>query len=299
MKKPEKIWMNGRFINWKDANTHVLTHSLNYGSSVFEGIRFYKTSRGTAIFCLRGHIERLFYSANLAGITIPYSKDEIAKIIKKSIKINKVKEGYIRPLFFYGSGWIQVDPSFCKPNFVIAILPLKEYHKKKMIKIRVSRFIRPHPKSTYTNAKLSGNYINSILAILDVKRYGYDEALLLDHKGYVAEGPAENFFMVKDGKIYTPKVGNILNGITRKCIIKISRDLGYKVYEKDIRPSELKNIDEAFFSGTAVGIHPIGMIGKKKIGNGDIGEITKRLMKTYSDVVAGNDKKYHSWLDFL
>lgn len=296
MGNPVKIWMNKKFVEWDKARVHISTHSLNYGALAFEGIRFYNTEKGTALFRLDDHINRLFYSSSCIGINVPYSKEYLINTIKRLIKINKINQGYIRPSFFYGQGKVGVGPSGVKPMFVISIFPIKKYLNKKQLKVKISKFIRVHPKSTFADAKISGNYLNSILAILDVKKEGYDEALLLDYKGNIAEGSAENFFIIKNKVIYTPKLGNILDGITRKCILRVAKDLGYTTIEKNINPNEAITADEAFFTGTAIEVHPIKQINKTIIGNGKIGPITKVLIKTFSDIVRGKNKQYIQWL---
>jgi branched-chain amino acid aminotransferase len=299
MDKTEKIWMDGKFIDWDDAKTHVLAHTLHYGAGVFEGIRFYKTGKGPAVFRLKEHIERLFKSASSISMKPTFTKEQVAKAVLDTIKINKIESGYIRPIVYFGYGKMGLNPEGADINTVIAVWPWGSYLGEESVKVKISKFIRIHPKSTHADSKICGHYVNSILASLEAKNAGYNEALLLDYKGNVAEGPGENLFCVKDGKIYTPPLGNILPGITRDSIIKIAKDQGIEVIEKDITPDELKKSDELFFSGTAAEVTAIKQVDNTKIGNGDMGPITAKLRKIYLDVVKGKDKKYIKWLSFV
>lgn len=296
--KNSKIWFNGRFINWKEAKIHVLTHSLHYGSAVFEGIRCYKTKKGSAVFRLDEHIKRLFYSARVLGMEIYFSPKKIKEVILKTIKINKLKECYIRPIAFYGEK-MGLNPQGASVNLAIAVFPWKAYLGEKPIRVKISKYIRIHPKSTICDAKISGHYTNSILATLETRKAGFDEALLLDFNGYLAEGPGENIFIIKNNQIFTPLKGSILLGITRNTVIKIARDLGYKVTEKKIKPAELKFIDEAFFVGTGVEICPIIQIDKILINKGKEGGVTKKIKETYKRIVKGEENKYLNWLTFI
>jgi len=293
-----KIWFNGRFVNWKEAKIHILTHSLHYGSAVFEGIRCYKTKKGSAVFRLDEHIKRLFYSARVLGMEICPSLKKIKEVILKTIKVNKLKECYIRPIAFYGEK-MGLNPQGTSVNLAIAIFPFKVYLGEKPIRVKISKYIRIHPKSTICDAKISGHYINSILATLETRKAGFDEALLLDFNGYLAEGPGENIFIIKNNQIFTPSKDNILPGITRDTVIKIAKDLGYKVTEKKIKPMELKFIDEAFFTGTAAEICPIIQIDKNLINKGEEGGVTKKIKETYKRVVKGEENKYLNWLTFI
>lgn len=299
MEELKKIWLNGKFVDWQEAKTHILTHTLHYGGGVFEGIRAYETKKGTAVFRLSEHIERFFYSASCLGMEIPFLPEEIKKAILETIKVNKVKECYIRPIAFFGYGKMGLDPKGAPVNVAIALWPWGAYLGKEITKVKISKFIRVHPLSTIPDAKLSGNYLNSILATLEAKKEGFDEALLLDWQGFVAEGPGENIFMVKEKKLYTPAKGTILPGITRASIIEIARDLGIKVKEKKITPKELKSANEAFFCGTAVEICPIGKIDDVLINRGKIGKITKRIKEVFTKVVRGEKKEYLKWLTFV
>jgi len=300
MKKTKFIWLNGKFVRWEKAMVHVLSHTLHYGSGAFEGIKCYNTNKGTAIFRLNAHITRLFDSFSIFNIKIKNTIKEIVKATIEIIKKNKLKEGYIRPIIFFGYGVMGLHNIHkCKVNIAIACWPWPAYLGGKAIKVKVSNYIRLHKDSVKADKKITGYYINSILASLDAKRSGYDEALLLDFKGNIAEGPGENFFIVKDNIIKTPRIkGQILPGITRDSIIKIATDLGYKVIEKEISLNEVLKADEAFFTGTAAEITPIESINNKKIGTGKL-EITGVLRKNYLDIVHGKNKKYENWLTYV
>ena len=289
------VWMDGSFVNGKKAVVPLLTHSLHYGSAVFEGIRFYETKRGPAVFRLDEHLKRLFYSAEVMGMKIPYSRRELRDAVLGLIAKNKLKSGYIRPLVFFGSK-MGLDPTGVDVHVAIACWPWGKYLAKEVIQVKISKYIRIHPESSVMGAKISGHYCNSILATLEAKKERCDEALLLDYKGNVAEGPGENIFFVKNKKIYTPSDSVILPGITRSTIMTLARDLGYDVIEKDIKPKDLKKFDEAFFTGTAAEITAIGQIDTVKIGNGKEGPITKQLRELYHRVVRGEVKRYATYL---
>jgi len=292
------IWLNGKFVRWKEAKVHLLSNALHYGSGVFEGIRFYETTKGPAVFRLKEHLERLFYSAEVIKIKIPFSKKDLLKAILDLIKINKLKEGYIRPIVFYGYGKMSLNPLGAEINVGIAAWPWSKYLKE-TAKVKISKFIRLHPRSVISDAKVSGYYVNSILATLDAQLSGYDEAILLDYRGYIAEGAGENIFIVKDKVLLTPKLGSILPGITRKTVIEIAKDLKIKTKEKDISVKELLNADEVFFTGTAAEITPVVQINNKLINKGKEGEITKRIREFFNEIKLGKVKKYLKWLTFV
>lgn len=296
MEKAAKIWMDGKLVPWDKAQIHVLTHTLHYGGGAFEGIRFYETPKGPAIFRLKEHTDRLFYSAKTIGMKIPFSKAQINKACKDIVSKNKLKSGYIRPLVYYGYGKMGLDPRNCVVNVCIAAWPWGAYLGDKPVTTKVSKFMRIHPQSTLTDAKLCGHYANSILASLDVHKQGYGEAILLDHKGNVAEGPGENIFFVKKDKLITPKLGTILGGITRASIIEIAKDNGIKVVEKEVKLKELLQADEAFFTGTAAEVSPIAKINDKKIGKQKIGPVTELLKTTFLKAVKGEEPRYKKWL---
>lgn len=293
------IWMDGKFVAWKDATVHVISHAFHYGSAVFEGTRFYETPKGTAIFRLPEHTKRLFYSASTLNLPIAFTESEINEATKETVHKNEISSGYIRPLAFFGEGKMGLRPEGATPHIIIACWPWGKYLAEGAIRLKISKFIRIHPQSLVTDAKVSGHYVNSILAVQEVVPQGYDEALLLDYEGNLAEGPGENLFLVKDGKLHTPELGTILAGITRASVIQIAADLGIETIERKIRPEELFLADEAFYTGTAAEVSPIGEVDDRKIGDGNEGKITKLLRETYFDAVHGKNDKYAEWLTLV
>ncbi len=298
MNKTKHIWLNGKLVKWADAKIHVMSHALHYGTGAFEGVRFYKTEKGPAIFQLKRHVERWVYSMECLDMKIPYTQDELEKAIIKTVKVNKVKSGYIRPIAFYGYGPLRVNPIDLPIDVAIACWPWGSYLGDEAIKMKVSPFVRIHPKSTYADAKISGHYVNAMLAVKDAVKDGYGEALMLDYKGYVAEGSAENLFIVKDGVIYTPELGTILAGITRESIMELAKNLGYKVKEKKMKLDDIHEADECFLTGTAAEVSPVGQIDNKKLKT-NIGPITKQLKEEFMDIVSGKNPEYFKWLTFL
>lgn len=299
MEETEKIWFNGSFVNWHDAKIHVLTHSLHYGLGAFEGIRFYDTDDGPAVFRLKEHIERLFKSAERAFMKLSYSQKEIMEAVKETIKVNNINAGYIRPIAFYGYGKMGLNPEGASLDFAIAVWPWGSYLGEDAVKVKTSSFLRIHPKTTYTDAKITGHYVNSIFASVEARKAGFQEALLLDYQGNVAEGPGENIFIIKNRKLYTPQLGNILAGITRMSIIELARDEAYAVEERVLSLADVKNSDEAFFTGTAAEVTPISQIDTTIIGNGKTGAITAELKEKFLDIVHGRNKKYERWLSYV
>jgi branched-chain amino acid aminotransferase len=302
LQKVEKIWMNGRLVKWDDAKVHVLTHALHYGSGVFEGIRCYKTERGPAVFRLKEHMQRLHDSARVYRMEVPYSVEELCKATAALIKANKLTEGYIRPIAFRGYGEMGLNPLKAPIDVAIAMWPwgtyLGEEGLKKGIKAKISSFQRISPNVLPSSAKATGQYINSILAKLEALDCGYDEAIMLDFRGFVSEGPGENVFMVKDSELYTPpRYASILPGITRSSVIKIACSLGYNVYEMDLARSMLYGADEAFFTGTAAEITPIRQIDGIEIGKP--GPVTKAIQEKFFDIAKGKDKRYKDWLYYV
>lgn len=295
MEKVNFCWLNGKITKTKEAKINILSHCLHYGSGVFEGIRCYQTKRGPAVFRLKDHIKRLIKSASFLEIKIPFKQKEIQEAVFKVIKKNKLSECYIRPIIFYGEGKMGLDPKGAKINFGIFVWPWGKYLKES-VKVAISKFIRLHPKSIISEAKICGYYVNSILATKEVKKRGYDEAVLLDYEGFIAEGPGENIFIVKNKVLYTPRKKSILPGITRDSVIKFSKDLGYKVIEKDISKKELYNCDEAFFTGTAAEITPIAKIDKYKKR---VGPVSLAIKEKYQKIIRGEERKYFKWLDFV
>ena len=298
----EKIWMNGSLVDWKEAKIHVLTHALHYGSGVFEGIRCYKTGRGPAIFRLKDHIKRLGNSAKIYMMEIPYPIEELCEVTKELLRVNELDECYIRPIVYRGYGEMGLNPSEAPVDVSIAAWPwgtyLGEDGIRNGIRAKISSFQRISPNILPSGAKACGQYINSILAKLEVLDAGYDEAVMLDYRGFISEGPGENLFMVKDSVVYTtPEHASILPGITRDSIIRIAGDLGYDVKETDITRGMLYLADEAFFTGTAAELTPIRNIDGREIGKP--GPITKKLQDKYFNIIRGKDKKYDDWLDYV
>ncbi len=296
----ESIWFNGKQVPWHDAKVHVLTHGLHYGTGVFEGIRAYKCVDGTsAVFRLPEHVKRLIQSAKIIGFEIPFTEAELTAAIIETLEVNKLVEGYIRPLSFVGEGVLGVLP--VNPiNTIVAVWPWGAYlgaeALEKGIRVKTSSYSRNHVNGMMTKSKASGNYVNSVLAKIEVKKDGYDEALLLDTQGYVAEGSGENFFMVRNGKIKTPPLTSILDGITRDTLITLAQELGYTVIEQPFTRDEVYTADEAFFSGTAAELTPIRELDNRTIGAGVAGPITKALQKAYFAAVKGDDANHKAWL---
>jgi branched-chain amino acid aminotransferase len=303
IQKTEKIWMDGRFVDWDNANVHILTHTLHYGLGVFEGIRCYDTKKGPAIFRLDEHIERLFSSAHIFLMEIPFSEKEIKDAIIRTVKVNKIRECYIRPLAYIGYGAMGLYPNENPVNVSIAAWPWGAYLGDKGlnegIRVRTSSFIRSHVNANMTRGKVCGYYVNSQLAKKEAIADGYDEAVLLDTEGYVSEGSGENIFIVRKGKIKTTPLTSILEGITRNSIIQIAHDNKIKVTEERFTRDELYISDEAFFTGTAAEVTPIREVDGRVIGAGKPGEITKKLQSVFFDVVKGRNKRYESWLTYV
>lgn len=292
--------MDGKLIDWDKAQVHVLTHTLHYGLGMFEGIRCYKTDKGSAIFRLDEHVERLFASAHIFNIEIPYSRKEIRDAIIRTVTANKLIECYIRPLVYIGYGAMGLYPKGNPINVAIAAWPWGAYLGDdgidKGIRIQVSSFTRHHVNSSMTRAKVCGYYVNSQIAKKEAIGGGYDEALLLDPEGYVSEGSGENIFIVRNGQLKTTPLTTILEGITRDSIIKIAKDNKLTVIEERFTRDEIYIADEAFFTGTAAEVTPIREIDNRKIGIGRRGKITKKLQSIFFDIVKGKNRKYESWL---
>ncbi|CAN5433308.1 branched-chain amino acid transaminase [soil metagenome] len=296
MQTTQYIWQNGKMLPWDEAKTHVLSHTLHYGGGAFEGIRFYKTANGPAIFCLAQHVERLLYSCSVIKMELPYDAAAIAEAIIEVVRVNKLEEGYIRPLAYYGYGKMGVSPQGAPAELAIACWPWGAYLPHDMIDVLVSKYIRIHPGSSVVDAKLCGHYVNGILASIELRGTHYHEALLLDADGNIAEGVGENFFMVKDGVIYTPMLGTILAGITRATTMKLANDLGYKVVETTLKLDEAYAADEAFFTGTAAEVAPIRTINDKILGNGQLGPVTSKIKSGYFQIVHGENPAYMDYL---
>ncbi len=302
--KPYKIWFNGEFVSWNEANVHVLTHTLHYGLAVFEGIRAYKCdSSRSAIFRLPEHIDRLYASAHIAQIKIPFTKEETHDAILDLLVINDLEEAYIRPIAYIGGGKIGLHPGDNPIHLAIAAYPwgtyLGEGALSKGITAKVSSFTRMGVNSFMTKAKITGNYANSVKAKLEATSMGFDEAILLDNEGYVAEGTGENVFIVRNDILKTPPLTSILEGITRDTVIKIARDEGIQIEAERFTRDEMYIADEAFFTGTAAEITPIREVDKRMIGKGKPGPITERLQSRFFDIVEGRDSKFIDWLEFF
>lgn len=299
MDPAECIWFNGEFIEWDNAKVHFLAHTLHYGAGAFEGIRFYKTEDGPAVFRLDEHLERLFYSCRAIHMEPSYSLEDLREATKELVARNKIDQGYIRPIVYYGYGIMGLNPSKAPVNYGIACWAWGAYLPHEMVDVKISKYIRIHPKSTVADAKICGNYVNSILAVLELKDSHYHEALLLDADGNVAEGPGENIFIVKNETLYTPKLGTILPGITRDTAMRMWRDFGNEVIEKDLTPDDIYNADEAFFTGTAAEVTPIKSLDDKPIGKGSLGPVTEKIRDTYLDIVFGRNEQYRDFLTYI
>ena len=297
------IWFDGKLIPWRDATVHVLTHTLHYGTGCFEGVRAYHADQGTAIFRLDKHTDRLFNSAKILGMEIPHSKEELIAAQIAAVKENNLDSAYIRPMCFYGSEGIGLRADNLKVHTMVAAWEWGAYLGKealeKGIRIRTSSFTRHHVNITMCKAKANGNYMNSTMALQEALRDGYDEALLLDVDGFVAEGSGENIFIVRDGVIYTPELTSALEGITRETIMALANDIGVDVVSKRITRDEVYIADEAFFTGTAAEVTPIREYDGRNIGCGSRGPITEKLQKMYFDLVHGRIEKYNDWLTIV
>jgi len=297
------IWFDGEMVQWRDAQVHVLTHTLHYGMGVFEGVRAYKTDQGAAIFRLKEHTDRLFNSAKIMSMKIPFSKEEISEAQIASVRDNNLDSAYLRPMCFYGSEGMGLRADNLNVHAIVAAWEWGAYlgadNMENGIRIKTSSFTRHHVNISMCKAKANGHYINSMLALQEALTDGYDEALLLDVEGFVAEGSGENIFIVKDGIIYTPDLTSALNGITRNTIMTLANDLGYEIVEKRITRDEVYIADEAFFSGTAAEVTPIRELDNRPIGNGSRGPITEKLQSLYFDIVHGRVDKYKDWLTLV
>jgi len=294
------IWHDGKLVPWREATTHVLTHSLHYGLAVFEGVRAYNTQIGTAIFRLKEHTDRLFNSAHIYRMAMPYSREQLMEAQREVVRANNLESCYIRPIAFYGSEKMGVSPKGAAVHVSIAAWPWGAYlgaeGLEKGIRVKTSSYSRHHVNVSMCRAKYSGTYANSILANLEATEHGYDEALLLDVDGFVAEGAGENLFIVKDGVIYEPEIASALIGITRATVIRLANDLGYEVKAKRLTRDDVYVADEAFFTGTAAEVTPIRELDGRQIGEGKRGPLTTKLQALFFDVVNGRAEQYREWL---
>ncbi|MDZ4048844.1 MAG: branched-chain amino acid transaminase [Limnobacter sp.] len=294
------IWFDGKLVPWREAQIHVLTHSLHYGLSVFEGERAYKTDKGPAIFRLKEHTDRLFNSAHIYRMNMPYTREQIMDACCEVVRANNLDSCYIRPIAFYGSEKMGVSPKGAATHVAIAAWPwgayLGEEGLQKGIRVKTSSYARHHVNVTMARAKFAATYANSILANTEAVQDGYDEALLLDVDGFVAEGAGENVFVIKDGCIYEPEIASALVGITRSTIISLAREMGMEVKSKRLTRDDIYIADECFFTGTAAEVTPVRELDNRTIGAGARGPITEELQKRYFDVVYGRNEKYEHWL---
>ena len=299
-----KIWMDGQMVEWRDAKIHVLTHTLHYGCGAFEGVRAYKTPKGTAIFRLQEHTQRLFNSGKILRMAIPFTQEQVSEAQRAVVRANKLESGYLRPLIWIGSQKLGVSPKGNTIHLMVAAWEwgayLGEEGMKRGIRVKTSSYTRHHVNITMTQAKAVSNYTNSILANMEATDDGYDEALLLDTSGFVSEGAGENIFVIKDGKVYTPDLSaGALNGITRNTVFHICQDLGIEIIQKRITRDEIYISDEAFFTGTAAEVTPIRELDRVQIGAGSRGPITEKIQAAFFDIVNGRNPKYAHWLTLV
>ncbi len=297
------IWYDGKMVPWREATTHVLTHTLHYGMGVFEGVRAYQTAHGTAIFRLKDHTERLFRSAHILGMALPFDPATLTQAQIDVVRQNKLESCYLRPMAFYGSEAMGISAKQLSVHIIVAAWPWGVYLGKEAleqgIRVKTSSFSRHHVNVTMCKAKANGNYMNSILAHNEATHDGYDEALLLDVDGYVAEGSGENIFIVRHGKLYTPDLTSALEGITRDTIIQFAEEIDIPVVEKRITRDEVYSADEAFFTGTAAEITPIRELDNRAIGTGHRGSVTEKLQSMYFDSVSGKLAQHQDWLSLV
>jgi branched-chain amino acid aminotransferase len=297
------IWFNGELVPWRDAQVHVLTHTLHYGLGVFEGVRAYRTPRGTAIFRLDDHTDRLFDSAHILGLTIPYTRQQVNAAQVAVLRTNQLAEGYLRPMCFLGAEGMGLRAEGLSVNLIVAGWPWPAYMsheaREQGIRVRTSSYTRHHVNITMCKAKANGNYINSMLALREAVDCGCEEALMLDAEGYVAEGSGENIFLVKQGVIHTPELTSCLDGITRRTIFALAAEIGLSIRERRITRDEVYIADEAFFTGTAAEVLPIRELDGRRIGSGSRGPFTERLQALYFDQVRGEREAHAHWLTLI
>ena len=297
------IWLDGKLVPWREAKTHVLTHTLHYGMGVFEGVRAYKAEKGPAIFRLQEHTDRLFRSAHILNMPMPFDKETINEAQRLAVRENNLESAYIRPMCFYGSEGMGLRADNLKVHVMVAAWSWGAYlgaeGMEKGIRIRTSSYTRHHVNITMCKAKANGNYMNSMLALQEALACGYDEAMLLDNEGYVAEGSGENIFLIRNGVLYTPDLTSALDGITRNTIFQLAGEMGLPIKEKRITRDEVYIADEAFFTGTAAEVTPIREVDNRIIGSGKRGPITEKLQSKYFDVVHGRSAEHLDWLSYV
>ncbi len=297
------IWYDGKMVPWREATTHVLSHSLHYGLSVFEGVRAYKTAKGTAIFRLREHTQRLMNSAKIYHMPVNHSIDELMEAQLDVVRQNKLESCYLRPIIFYGSEKMGISTRGVSTHTTVAAWPwgayLGEEGLKNGIRVKTSSYARHHVNVTMPRAKVASTYANSILANLEATQDGYDEALLLDVNGFVAEGAGENLFIIKDGKIYEPEIASALTGITRDSVIQIAREFGLEVQPRRLTRDDIYICDEAFFTGTAAEVTPIRELDNRTIGTGSRGPVTEKIQARFFEIVGGHAPEYDHWLSYI
>jgi len=297
------IWYDGKMVPWREATTHVLTYTLHYGAGCFEGVRAYETPKGTAIFRLQEHTRRLFNSAKIIGMAMPWSEDELNEAQLEVLRVNQLKEAYLRPMVFYGSEGMGLRATGLKTHVIVAAWTWGSYlgadGMERGIRVKTSSFSRHYVNSSLCRAKANANYLNSSMALNEVLKDGYDEALMLDPEGYVAEGSAENIFVITNGVISTPDVTSALDGITRRTVMQLAQDMGYTVRERRITRDEVYVCDEAFFTGTAAEVTPIREIDNRPVGSGSRGPITQKLQAAYLAQVKGQAERYPEWLSHI
>lgn len=299
MNKTDWIWIDGEIIPWDEAQVHVLTHTMHYGGGAFEGIRAYACSRGSAIFRLEDHIDRLLYSAKAIGMKPTFTREQVCDATVEVVRKNGLAACYIRPIYFYGYGKMGINPIGAPVRLAIACWPWGAYLPHDAVDIKTSSFIRIHPKSTFADAKISGHYVNSMLAVLEVAGTKYHEALLLDYRGFIAEGPGENAFFVFGNTIKTPTLHSILHGITRRTVIEIAHEHGFVVEEADLTVEDAQEADEAFFTGTAAEVTPIRSLDDKVFGDGKPGPVTRKIKEAYLAIVRGENPDYEKYLTIV
>lgn len=297
------IWLDGALVPWREAKVHVLTHTLHYGMGVFEGVRAYKTPKGTGIFRLQEHTDRLFRSAHILNIKIPFTPEEISAAQLEAVRANSLPEAYIRPMVFYGAEGMGLRAKNLKVHVLVAAWEWPSYlspeAKEKGIRVRTSSYTRHHVNISMCRAKANGHYINSMLALNEALACGADEALLLDPEGYAAEGSGENLFIIRNNIIYTPELTSCLDGITRNTVMTIADELGFKIVEKRITRDEIYIADEAFFTGTAAEVLPIASLDDRTIGQGEPGPVTRQLQNLYFDQVTGKRSQHPEWISLI